>query len=89
MVEARVEIPGFREFYVINIHASAFATDDTKHQHIVEFKSELDRIAATGALFVAGGDLNTLPPGSAQTDFCMEDKCEGESFHNPEDNPLH
>jgi endonuclease/exonuclease/phosphatase family metal-dependent hydrolase len=89
IVEARVEIPGFKSFYVVNVHASAFATDDTKHQHLVEFKEELDRIALTGSMFVAGGDLNTLPPGSAKTDYCMEDKCEGESFHNTGDNPMH
>lgn len=89
MVEARVEIPGFKSFYVVNVHTSAFATDDTKHQHLVDFKTELDRIAATGVPFVAGGDLNTLPPGSAKTDYCMEDKCDGESFHIPGDNPMH
>jgi endonuclease/exonuclease/phosphatase family metal-dependent hydrolase len=89
MVEARVEIPGFEDLYVVNIHASAFATDDTKHQHIEDFKAELDRISSTGAIFVAGGDLNTLPPGSSKTDYCMEDMCTGESFHNEGDDPLH
>ena len=89
MVEARVEIPGFKSSYVVNAHASAFATDDTKHQHLVEFKTELDRLASSGEMFVGGGDLNSIPPGSAKTDYCMEDKCEGESFHNTGDNPMH
>jgi endonuclease/exonuclease/phosphatase family metal-dependent hydrolase len=89
MVEARVEIPGFKSFYVVNVHASAFATDDTKQKHMIEFKTELDRIASAGFKFVAGGDLNTLPPGSTKTDFCLEDKCDWESYHNPGDNPMH
>jgi endonuclease/exonuclease/phosphatase family metal-dependent hydrolase len=89
MVEAVAEIPGFRDLYVVNIHASAFATDETKHNHLEDFKSELDKITSSGGYFVAGGDLNTLPPGSTKTDYCIEDMCEGESFHQPNDNPMH
>jgi len=89
MVKARIEIPGFDDFYAVNIHASAFATDDTKHQHIIAFKEELDKIVSEGGWFIAGGDLNTLPPGSDSTDFCSEDLCTGESFHHPGDDPQH
>jgi endonuclease/exonuclease/phosphatase family metal-dependent hydrolase len=89
MVKAKIEIPGFKDFYAVNIHASAFATDDSKHQHIIAFKDELDRIANSGKRFIAGGDLNTLPPGSDSTDYCFEDMCQGESFHKPGDIPLH
>jgi len=89
MVKAKISIPGFEDFYAVNIHASAFATDDTKHQHIVDFKGELDNIANTNGWFVAGGDLNTLPPGSDSTDYCFEDMCSGESFHQPGDDPQH
>jgi endonuclease/exonuclease/phosphatase family metal-dependent hydrolase len=89
MVKAKVEIPGVSDFYVLNIHASAFATDDTKHQHIIAFQTELDNIVNDGGWFVAGGDLNTLPPGSDSTDYCYEDMCPGESFHQPGDDPMH
>jgi endonuclease/exonuclease/phosphatase family metal-dependent hydrolase len=89
MVETVAEIPGFRDLYVVNIHASAFATDETKHTHIEAFKNELDKISLSDGSFVAGGDLNTLPPGSTKTDYCIEDMCEGESFHQPNDNPMH
>ena len=80
MVKAKIEIPGVSDFYAVNIHASAFATDDTKHQHIVAFQTELDNIVSNGGWFFAGGDLNTLPPGSDSTDFCMEDICPANSF---------
>ena len=89
MVKAKIEIPGVSDFYAVNIHASAFATNDTKHQHIIEFKNELDKIVTEGGWFVAGGDMNTLPPGSDSTDYCVEDICPGESFHHPNDDPPH
>jgi endonuclease/exonuclease/phosphatase family metal-dependent hydrolase len=38
---------------------------------------------------VAGGDLNTLPPGSDTTDYCLQDQCPGESYHHTGDDPLH
>ena len=75
MVTARIEVPHVNNLYAVNIHASAFATDDTKHQHIIQFKDELDRINLNGGWFVAGGDMNTLPPGSDSTDYCLEDMC--------------
>jgi endonuclease/exonuclease/phosphatase family metal-dependent hydrolase len=89
MVEASVEIPGFKDLVVVNIHASAFATDDTKQLNLTEFKNELDRLSGSGKVFVAGGDLNTLPPGSSKTDYCIEDMCPNESFHQPGDDPMH
>jgi len=89
MVTCKIEIPRLNNFYAVNIHASAFATDDTKHQHIIQFEKELDRINSSGGVFVAGGDLNTLPPGSDSTDYCIEDMCPKESFHHAGDNPMH
>jgi len=89
IVSARVKIPGFKEIPLLNIHASAFATDDTKKKHFEEFKAEMDKLNAAGEYFIAGGDLNELPPGSDSTDFCYEDMCPGESFHQPGDDPQH
>ena len=91
MVEGKIEIPEIigNGLYVVNIHASAFATDDTKEKHIEQFKSELDRLHGAGIIFLAGGDLNTLPPGSDTTDYCIQDKCEWESFHTEGDDPFH
>jgi len=89
IITGKIKIPGFEEFSVLNIHASAFATDDTKKKHYEEFKSMLDKIDAEGGYFLAGGDLNELPPGSDSTDFCFEDMCPGESFHQPGDDPQH
>ncbi len=89
MIKAKIEVPGLEHFYVVNIHADAFSTDDTKRKHILRFKEELDALDSSGAIFVAGGDFNLLPPGSDSTDFCIEDACAGESFHHPGDDPFH
>jgi endonuclease/exonuclease/phosphatase family metal-dependent hydrolase len=89
IVTGNVKIPGFKEIPLLNIHASAFATDDTKKKHFEEFKAEMDKLNAAGKYFIAGGDLNELPPGSDSTDFCYEDLCPGESFHQPGDDPQH
>lgn len=89
IVSGNIHIPGFKEFSVLNMHASAFSTDDTKQKHYEQFKAELDKINNSGGYFVAGGDFNTIPPGSDSTDFCEEDKCPDESFHQTADKPLH
>jgi endonuclease/exonuclease/phosphatase family metal-dependent hydrolase len=90
VVSANIKAPGIEGgLQALNIHASAFATDDTKHRHIAIFKSMLDSLAILHKTFVAGGDFNTLPPGSDSTDYCIQDGCPGESFHHVGDNPMH
>ncbi|MFL2998744.1 MAG: endonuclease/exonuclease/phosphatase family protein [Candidatus Neomarinimicrobiota bacterium] len=66
-----------KDFYAVNIHATAFATDDTKQKHINKYIEVLNEINNVGDLFVTGGDLNSVPPGST-IDFCENDKCAGE-----------
>lgn len=89
MITATIQIPGYKELAVANIHASAFATDDTKHKHYQQFKEKLDEFNSAGKYFLAGGDLNTLPPGSTKLDYCVEDMCQGETFHHQNDDPMH
>jgi endonuclease/exonuclease/phosphatase family metal-dependent hydrolase len=89
ILKGKINIPGISNLYLLNAHTSAFATDSTKRNHIARFKEELDKVNAAGGSFIAGGDLNTLPPGSDSTDFCAEDMCPGESFHHTGDDPMH
>lgn len=89
LVTGKIEIPHAGSLYAVNAHTTAFATDDTKQRQLVQFKDELDRIARDGAWFVAGGDLNTLPPGSDTTDYCIQDMCTWESYHAAGDDPMH
>ena len=77
-----------KDLYAVNVHATAFATDDTKEQHINQYVEVLSDIHLGQNLFVTGGDLNSIPPGSI-TDFCVIDKCEGDDFHMDGADPFH
>ncbi|MBL7135956.1 MAG: endonuclease/exonuclease/phosphatase family protein [Candidatus Marinimicrobia bacterium] len=79
MIKAKIGLPNHENFYVLDIHAAAFSTDYTKRDQIDCFKEEMDKIVEIpGALLVAGGDLNELPPGSDSTNYCDEDRCSGD-----------
>ena len=77
------------DLYAINIHATAFATDDTKKKHIDKYIDVLSEINTAGNWFVSGGDLNSLPPGASVTDYCEYDMCSGEYFHIDGQEPYH
>ena len=88
----KAEIPelavGQKKFLAVNTHATAFATDDTKEQHINKYIEVLNNINDAGDIFVTGGDLNAVPPG-AITDYCESDMCTGETFHDSLSDPFH
>lgn len=89
---------GEKEFYAVNIHATAFATDDTKQKHINKYIEVLNDINIEGNIFVSGGDLNSVPPGAVY-DFCLLDDCDtkvdslgelsNENYHTDEDGGPH
>ena len=75
MVKAKMEIPGWDNLYVVDIHAVSFSTDNTKQKHIVEYKNQLDDLHTSGFDFITGGDLNAIPPEAIKYDYCAEDQC--------------
>ena len=77
VLRAKVNYPGSL-FWAVDIHASAFSNDDTKQKQYVEFKAVLDELDNQGEHFIAGGDLNQLPPGAAKNNYCDNDRCPGE-----------
>ena len=77
-----------KKFYAVNIHATAFATDDTKEKHVAKYLQILENINLEGHAFVSGGDLNAVPP-AANIDYCMNDICEGQSYHEDGIEPFH
>ena len=78
---------GAKDFYAVDIHATAFATDDTKQQHIDKYVKTLAEIQSSGNYFVTGGDLNSVPPGSA-FDYCLQDMCPGEKYEDENGNEI-
>lgn len=81
ILKTEVKLPS-KTIYAVNTHLTAFATDSTKLQHVNEFKNTLE---ALDIPFVSGGDLNSLPPGADSLDFCQEDECTINEFHNNPD----
>ncbi len=85
ILKAKIDLPNYdKDIYTVNIHATAFATDDTKQKHIDKYKSVLDEIDELGEDFITGGDLNSLPPNAQKIDFCEIDQCEGENLDDME-----
>lgn len=68
ILDARVAIPERRDVRVLDTHTSAFAEDDTTRQQIARFAERMRMHDEAGDLVVAGGDLNTLPPGTERTE---------------------
>ncbi len=89
ILKTQVQLPGYENFHAVNIHATAFATDDTKQKHIDTYIETLETLANKGAIFVTGGDLNSLPPGADSTDFCLEDMCDDDHYHEDGNEPFH
>jgi len=87
LLKTKIAIPGVDDFYALDVHLSAFSTDDTKERQLQTVFDELEKLE--NVKFVFAGDLNLLPPGSDSLDYCYEDMCEGESFHQPGDDPQH
>lgn len=80
ILTAVVDLPGFGPLHIVNVHADAYSQDGTKRIHIDRFKEELDRLDAEGHIFLGGGDLNTLPPGSDVQFGFADSVCEDEDF---------
>ena len=74
MLDTSIDTPN-GPLRVINIHTAAFSQDGTKLRQIDRFKEHLDQLDDEGIAFVAGGDLNALPPGSEKTSGFPDSVC--------------
>lgn len=80
ILTAVLDVPDVGPLHIVNVHADAYSQDGTKRIHIDRFKEELDRLLNDGHIFIAGGDLNTLPPGSQNQHEFPDSVCEDEDF---------
>lgn len=80
ILTANVRLGPDRTLAVANLHTSAYGTDGTKLSQIERFHELLTEWDAAGIEFLAGGDLNTLPPGTAQQRDFPDTVCEDEEF---------
>ncbi|MBN2725681.1 MAG: endonuclease/exonuclease/phosphatase family protein [Deltaproteobacteria bacterium] len=65
---------------VFNIHTSAYSDDGTKKDQLDIFLSHLLEIDTQGEIFIAGGDFNTIPPGSDNLSDFPDSVCTNEDF---------
>ncbi len=78
IIKAKVAVgPGLQ---VVNTHTSAYSKDGSKLNQLIVFKDLLDAIDADGEIFIAGGDLNTIPPNADQKHEFDDSICENEDF---------
>ena len=82
ILDAVVEVPGMTDFHVVNTHLEAFSDDGTKKDQIDQFHGVLSDLTDSGATWVGGGDMNSLPEGSVQWNE-FEDDCPG--LFDPDD----
>lgn len=80
ILRAEVDIPGKEPLWVANTHTAAFAQDGTRARQVEIFKEELEKFDEQGKTFVAGGDLNTIPPGSERLKNFPDSICEDEGL---------
>ncbi len=77
ILTATIKLASSKNLSLVNIHAEAYATDGTKQEQIRLFKEHLDAINKTGGFFLAGGDLNSIPPGTTKTNNFPDNVCTG------------
>ena len=90
ILDATVKLPGHSNVHVVNTHLEAFSDDGTKRKQIDRFHAHLADLDSEGAHIIAGGDLNSLPAGSAVlkefADECTgESRFEGDNYEGEED----
>ncbi|MGQ9863384.1 MAG: endonuclease/exonuclease/phosphatase family protein [Bacteroidia bacterium] len=74
---AQIELPTQQNLYVLNTHLEAYTQDDTRAKQIAIFRRWLDSLSAQGAAWIAGGDLNVIPPGSKKVKDFDDAGCKG------------
>ena len=80
ILRAHIPLPGLPDFHVLTTHFEAFTQDDTKQRQLDVLMDELGRLDQEGAVFVMGGDLNMIPPGSGHVRDFPDSVCEDEDF---------
>ena len=78
ILKTKVAVPGAGAITLLNLHAAAFSRDGTKKKQIDALKKKMDELNSDNSFFIAGGDFNTIPPGSDKSVDFPDSKCEGE-----------
>lgn len=74
ILEAKMFVDG-QPINLATTHAEAYGQDGTKLMHLAKLLEVLEAIDKNGELFVFGGDLNALPPGTKKTKGFPDSVC--------------
>lgn len=69
-----------KKINLLVIHTSAYSQDGTKLKQIKILKEKIDEINKNNEIFIAGGDLNTIPPKSEKLKDFPDSICTDEAF---------
>ncbi|MEN3040388.1 MAG: endonuclease/exonuclease/phosphatase family protein [Bacteroidia bacterium] len=77
LLVAHIPLPNCPNFWVVNTHLEAYVPepDSTRYIQIQHFTKLLDSLTQAGAIWVAGGDLNTVPPGTKKLKDFDDNAC--------------
>ncbi len=77
LLVARIHHPQISNFWVINTHLEAYVPypDSTRYIQLQILKELLDSLSRSGATWIAGGDLNTIPPGTKKLKDFDDNAC--------------
>ncbi len=78
ILKMKIDVGQSVPLYFVNTHTSAYSDDGTKKKQLDRIKDELESLNSDGFLFVAGGDFNTLPPGTQKIKDFDDSVCEEE-----------
>ncbi len=74
---ARINHPKIPNLWIINTHLEAYVPypDSTRYFQLQILKHLLDSLSQLGAVWIAGGDLNTVPPGTKKLNNFDDNAC--------------
>ena len=80
LLTAKLKLPGGPRIGIVASHSDAYGNDGTKNSHIQRFHDEATHLAESTEIVIAGGDLNTIPPGSIKQRDFPDSVCVDEDF---------
>lgn len=77
LLVARIAHPTLPGLWVVNTHLEAYVPepDSTRYFQLQELAALLDSLTQRGAIWIAGGDLNTVPPGTKKLKDFDDNAC--------------
>jgi endonuclease/exonuclease/phosphatase family metal-dependent hydrolase len=77
LLVAKIAHPKLPQFWVINTHLEAYVPypDSTRYVQLQILKRFVDSLSAVGAVWIAGGDWNTVPPGTKKLKDFDDNAC--------------